>query len=385
MIDRARILAILLFLLLIAVGCTPTPVGRTGPGPATQPLATTATPSTEISSPSPTGPTPPPSFIRPTPTPLPTFFVYVVRSGDTLSSIASTFATTRLSIAVWNRQAYPSLDPESAEYRPNRIVIGWMLRLIPNVEIDEEELLQPSPSPSDGGAPATPSPETAATTRPASPAPSIGGASLVVRHGDRSAPTVALTFDMGGRLEPALDIVTWLVANDVPATIFPTGRTATTTAEGQAVLDAIGTHRDRFDLGNHSWSHPDFRDLDDGAMRDQLDRTEAAILAAVNISTRPWFRPPFAGLDDQIPAVVGAAGYGYTVLWDIDTIDWRPEADGGPTAHQIVDKVIGRADDGSIVLMHLGGFNTLEALPGIVAGLRAKGLTPVTLGTMFGG
>ena len=34
-----------------------------------------------------TGPTPAPSFVRPTPTPLPTFLTYVVRSGDTLSSI----------------------------------------------------------------------------------------------------------------------------------------------------------------------------------------------------------------------------------------------------------------------------------------------------------
>jgi hypothetical protein len=71
-------------------------------------------------------------------------------------------------------------------------------------------------------------------------------------------------------------------------------------------------------------------------------------------------------------------------MWDIDTIDWRPEDDGGPTAQAIVDKVVERATGGSIVLMHLGGFNTLQALPGIVAGLRAKGLEPVTLGEMFG-
>ena len=38
----------------------------------------------------------------------------------------------------------------------------------------------------------------------------------------------------------------------------------------------------------------------------------------------------------------------------------------------------------SIILMHLGGFNTFEALPDLVAGLQAKGLEPVTLGEMFG-
>ena len=33
--------------------------------------------------------------------------------------------------------------------------------------------------------------------------------------------------------------------------------------------------------------------------------------------------------------------------------------------------------------MHLGGWNTLEALPDLIDGLEAKGLTPVTLNEMF--
>jgi peptidoglycan/xylan/chitin deacetylase (PgdA/CDA1 family) len=82
--------------------------------------------------------------------------------------------------------------------------------------------------------------------------------------------------------------------------------------------------------------------------------------------------------------VAGSIGWSTIVMWDIDTIDWRPESDGGPTAAQIVAKVVDNAQGGSIVLMHLGGFNTLEALPGILGGLRAKGLQPVTLEVMFG-
>ena len=146
MTDRARHTATVLCLLLVVVGCVPTPARLRSADPASTASASTTTTPTELVAPSPTGPTPPPSFIRPTPTPLPTFFVHVVRSGDSLSSIATTYATTRLSIAFWNRSAYPSLDPESPEYRPNRIVVGWMLRLIPNLAIDEEELLQPTPS-----------------------------------------------------------------------------------------------------------------------------------------------------------------------------------------------------------------------------------------------
>lgn len=370
----------LLVVLLLAGACMPQPAGRTSPAP---PPTQTAVPSATATS-TPAGPTPLPSFVRPTATPLPTFLTYVVRSGDTLSSIARTFSTTPVSIAYWNRAAYPSLDPESEAYQPDRIRVGWALAIMPGVEVDISDLPDASeiPTPPAGGA--SPSPVPTAPTPAMTPGATASGVSDVVRHGPREVSTVALTFDMGGRLDPALDILAWLVDHDVPATIFPTGKSGTTTAIGSAALEVASEHRDLFDLGNHTWSHPDLRDLDDAAIRDQLERTETAVLEAIGRSTKPWFRPPFGGLDDQIPVSVGAAGWGYTVMWDVDTIDWKPEDDGGPTADEIVAKVVGNARGGSIVLMHLGGYNTLEALPGILGGLRAKGLTPVTLGTMFG-
>ena len=376
------IAALLIGLTVVGAACVPAPGGRSGaPSPAS--VATGA----RTLEPTPSGPTPLPTFVRPTPTPLPTFLVHVVTAGDTLSSIARRYRTSPFSVAVWNRATYATLDPLSDAYDPNAIQAGWLLRLIPNTEVDEEDLLATS---APGGASAGPSREPGSVPSPtgdgAAPA-QPGGATVarVVRHGPRGVPTVALTFDMGGRLEPAEDILAWLVTNEVPATVFPTGATGSTTDEGTAALDVLADHRDLLDVGNHSWSHPDFRDLDAAAMRDQLRRTEAAVGERTGRSTKPWFRPPYGGLDDEVPAVVGAEGWTTVVLWDIDTIDWRPLEDGGPTAAEIVAKVVDTAQGGSIVLMHLGGYSTLEALPGMVRGLRAKGLEPVTLGTMLGG
>ena len=125
--------------LTVALGgaCIPPPAGRATASPAANadPAATPAATPT----PAPTGPTPPPSFVRPTPTPLPTFLSYVVKSGDTLTSIAKAHGTTARSLAFWNRTSYPSLDPDSPSYDPNRIAIGWVLLLVPDVEIDEDE------------------------------------------------------------------------------------------------------------------------------------------------------------------------------------------------------------------------------------------------------
>ena len=121
--------------LALVGACVPPPTGR-GTG---SPTTTSDPPATPAPTPVATGPTPPPSFVRPTPTPLPTFLNYVVKAGDTLTSIAKAHETTDRSIAFWNRTRHPSLDPDSLDYEPDLIRIGWILQLIPGIEIDEDE------------------------------------------------------------------------------------------------------------------------------------------------------------------------------------------------------------------------------------------------------
>ena len=188
---------------------------------------------------------------------------------------------------------------------------------------------------------------------------------------------------MGGRVGDALAIVGWLVQHEVHATIFMTGAMADNpnTDAGRQVLAIVEAHPQLFTLGNHSYTHRDFRTLTAAEIRDELRRTEAAIAPHCSQNLKPFFRPPNGGYNDAVLAAVGAGGYGYTVTWDIDTIDWRPIKNDppGPTADEIVAKVLGRAQGGSIVLMHLGGYETFEALPRIVSGLTDGGYEPVTL------
>jgi peptidoglycan/xylan/chitin deacetylase (PgdA/CDA1 family) len=373
-------LALVAVILVAAVAILPALLAA--PRPTPTPAATAGCPPT---CPSPSSPPPSvePTFVRPTPSPLPTFTTYVVRSGDTLTSIAREFRTTARSIAWWNRGAHPSLDPESESYDPNRIEVGWTLVLIPGLTIDDTNPPTPSPAPTGTPGPTftflpTFSPGPTAT-------PAGGAAATVVSHGSRSSGKIALTFDMGGRLDPAADIVSWLIDHGVSATLFPTGKAGTTTIEGVAALQLAAAHPELFDLGNHSWDHPDFRDLTAAEIAEQLLSTENALAPLLGQSTKPWFRPPYGGWNDRVLNRVGGAGWARLVLWDVDTIDWRPVADGGPTAADIVTKVTANARGGSIVLMHLGGYHTLEALPGILAAIEAKGLEPVTLDELLGG
>lgn len=338
-----------------------------------------------------------PTLGYPTPSPEPTFAAYLVQSGDSLTSIARAFATTPRSIAWWNRGTYPSLDPESPGYDPNSILPGWILAVLPHATVDEEN--PPSPSPGPETPPPSPSdqptsgPGPTATPRPTrtpgptpTPPPTVApvAPANVISHGSRTSGKIALTLDMGGRLTPAVDILTWLIDHGVPATVFPSGVAGSTTTQGKAALALVKANPELFDVGNHSWDHPDFRTLTTAQMVQEITSTEAAIAPLTGQTTKPWFRPPFGGWNASVQLGVATAGWRHIVMWDVDTLDWKPESDGGPTTADIVAKVAANAQSGSIVLMHLGGYNTLDALPGILAAIQAKGLQPVTLGEMFG-
>jgi LysM domain-containing protein len=145
-------MAVPLIITILVTACIPATSGR----PGSTAFGEGASPSVALATPiaTPAGPSGRPSFARPTPTPQPTFLTYVVKHGDTLTSIARAHGTTARSIAFWNRAQYPSLDPESASYSPNRIEVGWILLLVPNMELDPEDL-PPGPAPTPRSTPSS--------------------------------------------------------------------------------------------------------------------------------------------------------------------------------------------------------------------------------------
>jgi peptidoglycan/xylan/chitin deacetylase (PgdA/CDA1 family) len=347
-----RLLAVATMVVLVAACAGAAPV-TTSPGP-TAPVAETPTPSPAPTATSTAAPTLAPTPAGSTPTVLPSEPASTAKPTPTLGPSPSPTPT-------------PTLKPTPTP-KPTPVPTAT-----------------PKPTPVPTATP-KPTPVPTATPKPA-PTPTPPPSTLV-RYGARSVKQVALTFDMGGRVGDALSIVRWLVDHDVPATIFMTGAMVDNpnTAAGRQVLAIIDANPRLLTVGNHSYSHPDFRTLTAAQMRDELRRTEVAVARYCSQSLRPFFRPPFGGYNADVLAAVGAAGYRFTVMWDVDTIDWRPIDNDppGPTADQMVAKVLANAQNGSIVLMHLGGYETYAALPRIVDGLAAKGYDLVNLEQMLG-
>jgi peptidoglycan/xylan/chitin deacetylase (PgdA/CDA1 family) len=183
---------------------------------------------------------------------------------------------------------------------------------------------------------------------------------------------VALTFDDGPTPYTTPPILDYLEQNHIPATFFVEGLYA-------RVWPYLVQREwnDGFAIGMHSWDHPVLTILPDGQMSHQFGDSLAAIHAAIGKDACVWFwRPPYGSYDPRILGI--AQSYSLTtIIWDDDSVDYsRP----GP-AH-IAATVLSEAHPGAVILMHDGPARreqTLAALPIILAGLKARGLRPVTL------
>ncbi|HJP71320.1 MAG TPA: polysaccharide deacetylase family protein [Candidatus Limnocylindria bacterium] len=310
--------------------------------------------------------------------------LYTVRRGDTLASISRAFSTTTQQLQAWNSERYPSLATD-----PNVIEPGWELIVAGDPGV--------TPRPTATPAPATPRP----TPPPSATGCTAGnrvaaGSAQTFRTIPNAGPGVALTFDMGGRMDPAVDIMNYLVANGVCATIFATG-VMSNTSQGQQVLAIIKAHPELFEVGNHTMYHCDLvrggggspttapctGSFDANRIRTELTDAEAILRAGTGQNPQPYWRPPYGSISQGVIDAAASAGYTKAFLWDIDSIDWKPISDGGPTAEQIAAKVIGNAVNGSNVLFHIGGYETLDALHLIIPGLRDRGFTLTSLSDLL--
>lgn len=185
----------------------------------------------------------------------------------------------------------------------------------------------------------------------------------------RLVPCVALTYDDGpGPLTPS--ILDALAAQRSAATFFAIGRNVAGGADTLRRMVADG-----HELANHTWNHPQLPTLDAAAVGRQIRDTQNAIREATGI-TPTMFRPPYGEYDDMVLRAAGLPA----ILWDVDTNDWQQPADD-----VLVDRAVNRAQPRSIVLMHDVHELTARVTPEVIAGLRDRGFTLVTVTELFGG
>ncbi len=190
-----------------------------------------------------------------------------------------------------------------------------------------------------------------------------------VREGSGNGRDIALTFDDGpGPYTP--QVLSVLERSKVKATFFVIGKMlryfSPSTVREIEDGDVIGDHTETHPMLAHLSAHDQYEEL-----FEQIARVE--LLGG----RRPTlFRPPYGSFNATTLRELKKLHLLMT-LWSVDTDDY--EQPGVPV---IVERALEGAHPGAIILMHDAGgvrTQTIEALPLIIKGLRAKGYDLVTV------
>lgn len=172
---------------------------------------------------------------------------------------------------------------------------------------------------------------------------------------------IALTFDAAWENSDTDVLLALLEKNDAKATFFTTG-------------DWVDRYPDdvkkMFDAGheiqNHSDAHPHPNELS----YEELVQDTAACDEKIHKITGIYptlYRLPYGEYNDHVILTLKSLGK-QVIQWDVDSIDWE-----NPTPDEIVQRVLGKVGNGSILLFHNDCENTPEALETLLPLLKEQG------------
>jgi peptidoglycan/xylan/chitin deacetylase (PgdA/CDA1 family) len=185
-------------------------------------------------------------------------------------------------------------------------------------------------------------------------------------------PYIAMTFDDGPSATLTPKLLDILAAHQIKATFFVIGENV---AEHPEIVARAA--REGHEIGNHSWSHPNFGKMSDDGVRSQIQRTDDAIKSATG--SRPTLlRPPYGSITAREKRWIHDQ-FGYQIiLWDVDPYDWKRP---GPSV--VRNRILKETRPGSIVLSHDIHPGTIEAMPSTFDALEAKGFKFVTISELI--
>jgi len=129
------------------------------------------------------------------------------------------------------------------------------------------------------------------------------------------------------------------------------------------------------EVASHGYAHLHLTRASSETIRQD---TAAASALLEEITRRPVriFSPAYGEWDARVPIIARELGL-TTVLWSIDTVDWKK-----PGVEAMTRNVLTRAHNGAIILMHPTD-QTAKALPGMLSGLQKQGYALVSVSELL--
>lgn len=98
-------------------------------------------------------------------------------------------------------------------------------------------------------------------------------------------------------------------------------------------------------IGSHGYNHPNMKQLNKQENNKQIKQTND-IIHAITGHTPKWFAPPSGSYDQEVIEMVDSMDM-ETVLWTVDTIDWKH-----PSTSVMINQVMKNIHPGATILMH---------------------------------
>ena len=178
------------------------------------------------------------------------------------------------------------------------------------------------------------------------------------------AQKIALTFDDGPHPKYTEQLLDGLKERNVVATFFVTGENA------ENYPEIIRREQEEGHLiGNHTYSHIQLTSRNREAFREELVRTNA-VLEEITGEKISFVRPPYGSWDKSFEKELNM----FPVLWNIDPLDWCSH-----NAECIAARVVEKAGDGDIILMHDYYDTSVIAALEVIDALQGEGFQFVTV------
>lgn len=187
---------------------------------------------------------------------------------------------------------------------------------------------------------------------------------------------VALTFDDGPTPQYTDTVLEILGRHGVKATFFVTGSEVEKNIAEAGRIAAAG-----HELGNHSYSHARLVFKLPATVKDEIEKTDAAIRNA-GYSGQIHFRPPYGKKLLILPWYLQKINK-TTIMWDIEP-ETFPEV--AASAENIAEHIMQRARPGSIILLHVMYASRKEsrkALELVIPRLKKEGFAFATVSELI--
>ncbi|MEU6389460.1 polysaccharide deacetylase family protein [Streptomyces sp. NPDC046939] len=196
-------------------------------------------------------------------------------------------------------------------------------------------------------------------------------------------PVVAVTFNAAWNDAGLHRVLGDLACQHAPATFFLTGDFAHRYPGAVRRIVTAG-----HGLGNHSYSHPYFKDLTAAGRRREVLAADRALRAAgAGEALTPFFRFPYS--ETNFAQIREVNGLGFAdIEFTTDTNGWQG-TEGGMTVDRAVRRALQALRPGAVLQMHVGASEgrteviDAEALPRILDAITARGYRVIDLRTLL--